>query len=148
MIGSVVYGLVLAAAFLLFCRAAPQPAGAILFWVAVAIHFVFIAGVTWSRTRLPLATAAMTFGAVASALLAVSAVRGQAFPQLPLEWAMPVYALAVAAPLCLLIESRVHPREWDRWRAHMERMNALDIVRGRHIPAMKSLSTGPREGRR
>jgi hypothetical protein len=137
MVGSVVYGLVLAVAFVLFCRAAPQPGGSTVFWCALALHLSFIATITWVRTRLPLATAAMGFGSAGAALSAVSAMRGQVFPLLPLEWALPVYGLAIAAPVCLLIESRVHRRQWELWRAHMDQMSALDILRGRHIPALK-----------
>ena len=134
MIGSLVYGLLVFVAFVVFCRLAPQPIWSLVFWVFAAVHVAVGARTTWIRTRLPFATAAMVFAAIAAALVALSTIRGYVFPLLPIAWAVPVYALIIAAPLCLFMESRVHRREWERWRSYMEHMSALDIVRGRHVP--------------
>jgi hypothetical protein len=140
--GSVAYSLALGLAFVIFCREAPQPGGSVVFWLAVAVHLSLAASVTWIRTRLPFATVAMSLGVVAAVLIAASAVSGHAFPLLPMEWAFPVYTLLLVAPVCLLIESRAHRREWEHWKAHMQHMSALDILRGRHVPDLRGDDRG------
>jgi hypothetical protein len=137
MLASTLYGLLLVLAFFALCRLAPQPAGSIVYWMLVTSQLSFAALRTWSRTRLPLATASMASAAIGAALVAGSVALGHTFPFLPIHWAPFVYRLLVVAVVCLIAESRLHRRKWMRWAAHMEHVTVLDIVRGRHIPELR-----------
>jgi hypothetical protein len=137
MLGSAMYGVLLAAAFFALTRLAPQPAGSLVLWLLLAGQLSRGAAITWRRTRLPFAMAAMLTGAGAFAILAVATVLGHVFPLLPVGWAVAVYGLIVAGAVCLLIESRVHRRKWSQWKSFMEHKSAWDILLGRHIPDLE-----------
>jgi len=134
MVGSAMYGLVLGAGFFALTTLAPQPVGSAVWWSLLAGQLSWGASITWRRTRLPFATAAMLAGAGASAIVAVATVLGYAFSFLPIVWAVPVFGLLALGPVCLLLESRMHPREWSHWGTYMEHKSAWDILLCRHIP--------------
>lgn len=138
MAGSAMYGLLLGAGFYVLTQAAPQPAGALTWWALLAAQLSWGTSVTWRRTRLPFATAAMALGAVGAALMVCATAVGYELTSLPLAWAGPVYGLMVSGALCLLTESRAHPDDWQRWAGYMEHANALDILLGRHIPDLRN----------
>jgi hypothetical protein len=79
----------------------------------------------------------MAIGAAGSALLAVLATQGRVFPNLPLQWWVPIGALFISAALSMGVESVVHREQWERWRAYMEHMTAWDIIAGRHFPRLR-----------
>lgn len=93
--------------------------------------------VLWRRTGLPFATAAVFLATAVAALLAVLAIAGWPFPYLFHGWLAPVTALLFFAPGLLIVESRVHPRQWAQWKAYAEDKNAWDILLGRHVPYLR-----------
>jgi hypothetical protein len=138
MIGSAIYGVLGGIAFVLLTRVVPGPAGSVVWWSFVAIQLTWVSAICWRRTGLPFATAAMVIAAANSGLLALLAMSGSAFPDLPLRWWIPVGFGLVAAPVCLLVESRVHRVESAQWRDYMAHKNAWDILVGRHIPNLRA----------
>lgn len=134
--GSAVYGFFLGVGALLFIQLAPQPLGSILWWGGFATQLTWAAALCWRRTRLPFATAAMAIAAASSGMLTGLAIAGHVFPDLPQSWWAPVGGGLLSSPLLLLIESRVHRGKWLQWKRYMERKNAWDILRGRHIPEL------------
>jgi hypothetical protein len=134
MLGSAMYGLLLGLGFFLLARLAPQPAGSLVWWLLVAGQLAWVASITWRRTKLPFITGAMLIGAAGATLVFCATLSGHEFPWLPIRWAVPVYGLMVAGPLCLFIESRANRGDWLLWKKHMEHKTALDILLGRHIP--------------
>jgi hypothetical protein len=137
MVGSVMYGCVLALAFFLATKIAPQPSGSVLWWSVLTIQLGIAARLCWRRTRLPFATAAMAIAAASCALLATLAAAGMVYPDLPAAWWPVVGASMVASPTLLLVESRVNRARWNRWRASSQRCSLWDILRGRHIPNLR-----------
>ncbi len=124
MLGSMIYGLVLGAGFVVAVEMAPQPVGSVVWWSLVAGQLSWGAAITWRRTRLPFATAAMLVGAGGAAILTVAALLGYVFLFLPLAWVVPVCSLIAVGPICFFLESRLHPREWAHWRTYMEHKSA------------------------
>jgi len=139
MLGSAMYGLLLGLVFVVLTELAPQPIGSLAWWILVAAQLSWGARITWRRTKLPFATAAMVGGATGATLVASAILSGHAFPWLPIAWAVPVYGLMAAGPVCLLIESRVHRDDWLRWSTYMEHSSAFDIMLGRHIPDWRNV---------
>lgn len=135
--GSVLYGLFLGVGALLFMQVAPQPAGSLLWWGFFAGQLTWGAALCWRRTGLPFATAAMAIAAATAGMLVALAPVGHTFPDLPSTWWAPVAAGLLAAPLLLMVESRVHRAKWKQWKQYMERKNAWDILVGRHIPNLR-----------
>jgi hypothetical protein len=138
MLGSVMYGALLGLGFLLLTRLAPQPVGSLAWWLLVAVQLSWGASITWRRTKLAFATGAMLAGAAGATVVVCAILFGHEFPRLPIRWAVPVYGLMVAGPLCLFIESRAHRGDWLLWEKHMEDKTALDILLGRHIPDLRN----------
>lgn len=138
MFGSLMYGLFLGLSFVVLYQVAPQPGGALVWWSLNAVQLIRGAQMTWRRTRLPFATGAMLAAAVASVLICWATILGHHFPWLPLRWAVPVYALAATGPLCFVIESRVHRRQWRAWGTFMEDKGFVDVLLGRHIPDLRN----------
>ena len=134
--GSAVYGFFLGVGALLFVQTAPQPFGSIVWWGFFEGQLTWGAVLCWRRTRLPFASAAMAIAAASSGMLAALAVAGHVFPDLPRAWWVPVGGGLLSGPLLFLIESRVHRAKWMQWKHHMERKNAWDILKGRHIPEL------------
>ncbi len=95
------------------------------------------ATVCWRRTRLPFATAAMADGAATCAVLAALPIGGHILPNVPSARWVPLGIGVVFGPVCLLVESRVHPAEWKAWRDYMEQQRVWEIVTGRHIPQFR-----------
>jgi len=135
--GAAVYGFFWGLGAVFLTRIAPQPAGSVIWWGVLAVQLTWGATRCWRRTGLPFASAAMAIGAAGSALLAVLATQGRVFPNLPLQWWVPIGVLLISAPLCLGVESVVHREQWERWRAYMEHMTAWDIIAGRHFPRLR-----------
>jgi len=137
MLGAKNYGYFLGIACFLLIRVAPQPGGSIVWWSFLAVQLTWGATICWRRTGLPFASAAMGIGAICSALLAVLASAGHVFPDLPIEWWVPVAVLMISSPVCLFVESRVHHAQVLRWRDYMLRKTVWDILTGRHIPRLR-----------
>jgi hypothetical protein len=102
-----------------------------------AVQLAWIARVCWCRTGLPCAAAAMALASTASAIVAVLAWEGHRANSIPLSWLIPLAVVAGAAPLCLLIESRLHRPEWAAWRDYEEDKSLWDFLTGRHIPDLR-----------
>ena len=134
--GSTVYGLIGGIVFFVMITVVPQPTGSVVFWTLLAGQLTWGAAICWRRTRLPLATTAMSIEAISSALLATLAVLGRVFPDLPAAWWPPVVFGMAAGPLCLFAESRLHRRQWAEWRDYMTDKSAWDILTARHIPTL------------
>ena len=126
MVGSLMYGCVLAIGFFLATKIAPQPAGSVLWWSVLTIQLGIAARLCLRRTGLPFC-----------ALLATLAAAGMVYPDLPAAWWPVVGASMVASPTLLLVESRVNRARWNRWRASSQRCSLWDILRGRHIPNLR-----------
>lgn len=140
--GSATGGFFLGIAALLFIRAAPQPAGSILWFGFFAVQLTWGAVLCWRRTGLPFASLAMGVAAATSGLLAALAAAGHVFPDVPPAWWIPSGAGLLSAPLLMLIESRVHRAKWIQWKQYMERKNAWEIFTGRHIPRLRDTGIG------
>ena len=138
--GARVYGIFIGIGSMLFIRAAPQPAGSILWWGLIASQLTWASTLCWRRTGLPFATAAMVVAAAGSGLLAILALAGYVFPDLPRVWWLPLGALMVSGPLLLLVESRVNRARWMQWKEYAQHMSAWEIFRGRHIPDLRDRS--------
>jgi hypothetical protein len=144
MLGSLMYGCVLALGFFVATKIAPQPAGSVLWWSVLTIQLGIAARSCWRRTGLPFVTAAMAIAAASCSLLATLAAAGMVYPDVPAGWWPLVGAGMVAVPSLLLIESRVNRDRWRQWRAFMQRSTAWDILRGRHIPELREPSRARR----
>ena len=142
MLGSAIYGALLGVGFVAVQRVAPQPIGWVVWWAFFAVQLAWGSVLTWRRTALPFMTGALLVGSATAALLAVLSAAGFVFPALPFRFAVPVYFLMAVGPSCLLIESRLHRREWLRWKEHMQDKSAWDILLGRHIPDFRSAERG------
>jgi len=136
MVASALDGVLIGIAFVGFVRMAPQPAS-ILCWSFFAARLTWGAVITWRRTGLPFATAAMAFGALLSACLAVLAATGRIFPDLPLRLWIPVGIGMALGPIFFWVESKKNPAKWQRWGRDMERKGVGDIFTARHIPQLR-----------
>jgi hypothetical protein len=143
--GSAVYGVFMGLTFGVLTRAAPQPAGSIVFWGFVAAQLAWGAAICWRRTGLPFATASMATGAALSAWFAVLAATGRVFPDLPRSMWVPAGIGFLLGPLFFLIESRVNRDKWTQWTHYMERKSAWEIFTGRHIPQLRDDNGPPNE---
>ena len=141
MSGAAVFGMWGAVAYSLLVQLAPQPAGSIVYWSAIAALLLWGSTLCWRRMRLPLSTAAMAIPAVASAMVAVLAAAGHIFPMLPLVWWMALGACMMAPAVLFMIEARVNRDKWQQWKSHVERASAWDAIRGRHIPVLHTSAT-------
>src|SRR5688572_22358266 len=131
------YGLLLAVEMAVLVEMAPQPWGAVAFWLLQAAQLTIYAAVTWHRTRLVISTAGGAVAALASMLLVVLHASGYTLSTLPRGWAVPVYVLLALVPLSIIAEARIHRAEWTEWKRHMEGMGLMDVLLLRHIPKLK-----------
>jgi hypothetical protein len=138
----VIYGLFIAAVILLVEKFTPQPLGSAILWVAFAVQLAWAALLTWRRTGLPFASAAMLISAAGMMMFAVLGVSVRVVPSMSTGAAMALGALIVTGPLCLLAESRVHPKEWAEWKGHMEQATLWEMLTGRHIPDLRHVQHG------
>jgi hypothetical protein len=139
--GPALFGLLIGVTFVVPPKLVPEPAGSVVFWAASAALLLRGALICWRRTGLPFATAAAIHGAAFSVAMSTVALFGQPFPGLsPASWVFFTIGAAIG-PIFLLIESRVHPAEWQAWARHMERQTVWDIVLARHIPNLRNLRT-------
>lgn len=135
--GSAVYGLLLGLLFIVLTRLAPQPIGSLILWGALALQSGWMAWLLLRRTRMYLASAAMIMTTNMAILLMLAAVRGQTFPELSIEFAVPSYALMLEGLVLMAVAARVHRREWEAWRSFMQGKSAWDLVLGRHVPEQR-----------
>ena len=142
MYGAAMYGMFLVVSIFVLKELAPQPAGTVVWWALLAAQGTWGASIAWRRTRLPFATTSLAVSAFSSAAVAVLAALGYAGFLVQGTFA----AVAVATLFaCNFAESRVHPVEWRKWRAHAERMTAWDILAGRGIPYLRHHDNGDDE---
>jgi hypothetical protein len=137
------FGLLLGVAIVAVSEVAPQPVGWVVFCTVWAMAGTWSAVICWRRTGLPYATASMVEGAFTMALLAVLAATGRVLPGVapPIGWFI-VHALSVVAGTLLLwVESKKNPERWRAWRDYVERVTLWDVLRGRHIPDLRSSRT-------
>ncbi len=136
MSGSAAYGAILGLSALLCAQALPQP-GEVAFFGGMAAYLVWAAAVCWRRMRLPLVTMALTDGAAASAIYAISAATTGNPPWfLSDPWRLAFFVLLCSSPVYLLMESRLHPDRWQAWRRYQEGKTVWDIMLGRHVPSL------------
>ena len=115
---------------------APQPAGMAILFGLVAAQLLFGTILTWVRTKLFLATAAMGFSAIWSAAFAIL----WWIDHRPFSWPFIfLYATAILPTLMLGTESRIHPVEWAIWRRRSESVAMWEMLIGRHIPDFRNL---------
>jgi hypothetical protein len=131
------YGLLLAVEMFILFDVAPQPWGAVAFWLLQTTQLTIYTGVTWHRTRLVISTAGGAVAALACMLLLVLYASGYTLASLPRVWAIPVYGLIALVPLSIIVEARIHRAEWAEWKEHMEAMGLLDLLLFRHIPKLR-----------
>ena len=135
--GAAVHGALGALWMFLLGTVAPQPIGAVVLWALFAVYGAWGATVVWRRTALPFATASALLATLIAALLAGLAMRGWAFPALPPGWTVAIVAAMFLGPILLLVESKVHPLQWARWKAYADNKGAWDILLGRHVPDLR-----------
>jgi hypothetical protein len=130
------YGLLLAVEMIVLLEIAPQPWGAVAFWLLQAVQLTAYTAVAWQRTGMLISTVGGCAAALASALCLVLLALGYSWRTLPAVWAVPVVFLIGLVPLSVLAEARIHPRKWAEWKRHMESMGLLDVLLLRHIPRL------------
>ncbi len=135
--GSAVFGLCGGVLFSLAWMYAPHPLGPIMIWTAMAAYMSWAATICWRRMRLPFVTTAGALGATVFVAFALLAASGREFPNLPLAWWLLGAVAFAGVPLFLVVESRVHPAEWQQWAAYLERKSAWEIFTLRHIPNLR-----------
>lgn len=131
------YGLSAGLAAGLLLALAPQPAGAVLLWVAVGGQTGIGALLVWRRMRLPYATAALTLATCASAMLVFVYSRGEGPLTEPVGWAA-LGLLFTSGVLLAVLEPRANPAKWSAWRAVLRESSVRDLLLGRHIPDLGS----------
>jgi hypothetical protein len=127
---------------------APQPYGAIVYWLATVALLICGSTLCWRRMRLPYAAASMAIAAAGSVVLAAMEIAGYRFPFVPWQtWAALGLCIAASGVL-FVIESRVHRDAWRRWKVHAENTTVWDALHMRHIPTMhqRKNGTGSRQG--
>lgn len=144
MVGAAVYGAVGAVWMFLLGTVAPQPAGSVVLWGSLTLYGAWGTVVFWRRTALPFVTLAVLLASLTAALLAALAFRGWPFPNVPDGWMAPIVALLILGPILLVVESRLHPLQWTRWKAFAEDKSAWDILLMRHVPYLEeTVETDP-----
>jgi hypothetical protein len=131
------YGLLLAVEMFALLQMAPQPWGAVAFWLLQTTQLTIGTAVTWHRTRLVISTAGGAVAALACMLLVALHASGYTLTSLPRVWAIPVYGLIVLVPLSVIVEQRVHRAECTEWNRYMEGMGLVDVLLLRHIPKLR-----------
>ena len=137
MIGSAIYGAILGVAFTALRASMPHAVAEGIWWALLGAQLTFGAVVTWRRTALPFASAAMGIGAAGSLVLLSAALNGQELGTVVRTWPISMGILAASGPLCFLIESRAHRAQWLQWKRHMQDATPLDIFLARHIPDLR-----------
>ena len=137
MSASAKYGLLLA--FILTAATAfAPPAVLAAVWLLLALQLFLGTAVTWRRTRLPFAAAAMATAGVALVLAAwwgggVLELTAYSVVQLAV-----LAALIAAGPALLVVESRRNPAAWKAWTETVERSSLRDMLALRHIPSLRN----------
>lgn len=117
---------------------APLVAGALL------AGPLLVAGVlTWRRTGLRIAAAAMFTGAIGAAVLALVHARFPGLRSAPSFQPAALLCLALLAPALLLLQARRAPEAWQRWRDHTESVTLVEMLRFRHIPDLRGARSDP-----
>ena len=130
------YGLLVGAEYGVLCVLAPQPAGAMIFWLIQMLHLTTYTVITWHRTRLVISTIGGVAASVASGLMLGLQAAGYTWDTIPTPWAVPVYGLMIVVPASVFAESWLHRREWAEWREHVEHLGLWDMLLMRHIPTL------------
>lgn len=136
------YGLLVFVAYLLLTSLIPGNVGRMVFWGVGAAQLAWGAALVWRRTRLPFAAAALVIGSVGFGVAIFVTAIGYDLFALSVGSVLLCSVFLVTGPLCFWIESRRHPKQWQRWREHMFHMGAWDIVMGRHVPNLLQDKTG------
>jgi len=132
------FGLVSAVLMFSVLLILPHPLGARIFFSAEALYLLWGAWLVWSRTRLALATGALIISAAglsAFAFAGVSPVHPESVRAAPL---VGIFIAGAVAGALMLVESRRHPAEWAAWRRQTEQSTFWEMLRGGHIPNLKS----------
>jgi len=136
MIAGAKYGLLLYGEMILLLEIAPQPWGSVLFWSIQAIQLAIYTTIVWYRTHLVISTVGGIAATLGSLLLAALLASGYSYWNLPLAWAIVVFAVIAVVPLSVFAESVVHRSEWNEWKRHMTGMGLKDVLLFRHIPQL------------
>ena len=136
MTAGIKYGLFVGTAYGLLCVFAPQPGGAVIFWLIQTLQLTTYTFVTWHRTRLVVSTIGGVAATVASGLLLGLHAAGYTWETIPTPWTAPLYGLMIVVPACVMSESWLHRGEWNEWREHVEAMGLWDMLLMRHIPTL------------
>ena len=130
------YGAFIAGVLFILTKALPGTTGSIVFWTGLAIQLSVGSVIVWRRTRLPMMTASVAWGAGISVILTLSAMRGMPFEQL--FWRDPVVVSTslLLAPAVMFSERWLHPQAWHRLAQAIENSSVLDIMAFRHIPVL------------
>jgi hypothetical protein len=131
------FGLLLAVEMIALLTLAPQPWGAVAFWLLQAVQLTVYSTVVWQRTGLLISTVGGFAAAFASVLWLVLLALGYSWRTLPVVWAVPVVLLIALVPLSVIAEATIHRPEWNQWTRHMEGMGLLDVLLLRHIPTLR-----------
>lgn len=136
MSGAAAYGLIGGLVFPVVLFFAPR-IGTALVWSLITIQLGWYTQRVWRLTRLPFMTLGGALGVLAGVIAVFALAVGYQFPMLPIPLAIPFYSLLAMIPACLVVEQRIHPEEYERWRQFMKDKSAWAIFRGRHIPDLR-----------
>ena len=114
-----------------------SPAITMLFCLAHAALLVVGGVTTWTRTRLPYATASMCMGAVAFIAIAWEAGMRHTLADVVMRWMWPFLIWTVAGMAIMYVEPLANREKWAAWRRHMEGMSFGDMLLMRHIPDLR-----------
>jgi len=110
----------------------PRPWGGVLLFTLVALQLSRGAALVWARLRLPFASIAIAGGSLLSLIVVMAGLRGIDASDLLLH---PLVIGAIAISVLLVhVDSRAHPVEWKRWRAHAQHPSLRDFLTGADIP--------------
>ena len=135
---AMLYGLMLGIAFPLLTAVAPQPGGSILMWGAIAIQLAWGAVLTQARMGLFFSSLAMALGSALSIMVVALYATGYDLFTFPMPWAAYYWLGVIVVAITLHLDMFLHPAKREAWRRHMEKVSVWDMLRGRHIPDLRS----------
>lgn len=112
-------------------------------WLILALQLAVAAVVTWRRTRLAFATAAMLTGSGTLMLLAYWTFSGLPLPERSWPELLYFIALVAAIPAFFWLESHRSAEQWKVWGEAMEKATLKDMLFLRHIPSLNKPERRP-----
>ena len=138
MTAGVIYGLV---GGLVFIVLESHPAGSFVYWGFVAMQSAWATPRIWRKTGLPFVATAGILATISSTLMAVASIYGYRVATLPIELATPFFIMSGLIVVCMLLEPRVHPNEWDLWKKFAADKTLWEVLTLRSVPHLRPQRT-------